>query len=167
MNKLVLILLSVLIIVGLNTTPAQAEFILGASLTDTTAEEGSFDADDNSYKIFFGFRFLKFFGVEGEYVDFGEFEDGGANIEATAFSAYAVGALQIWRFDLFAKAGLAAWDSELSGGISRDETGTDIAYGVGGAFRITDRVWVRAEWEVFEVDDADLDMASLGADFRF
>ncbi len=167
MKKLTLMLISVLLIVGLNTTPAQAEFILGASLTDTTAEEGSFDADDNSYKIFFGFRFLKFFGVEGEYVDFGEFEDAGVKFEATSFSAYAVGALQIWRFDLFAKAGLASWDQEFKSGPGSDDTGTDIAYGVGGAFRITERVWVRAEWEVFEVDDADLDMASLGADFRF
>lgn len=171
MKKLTLMLLSALILAGLNVTHAQAGFNVGASLTDTTAEDGSFDADDNGYKIFFGFRFLKFFGVEGQYVDYGEFDDtvGGVNIrnEVTSFDVFAVGGFQVWRFDLFGKAGLSSWDSEFSRGPGDDDSGTDLAYGVGAAFRITERLWVRAEWEVFEVDDADLDMASLGADFRF
>ncbi len=64
-------------------------------------------------------------------------------------------------------AGLASWDRDFTDGPGDDDTGTDIAYGVGAALRITDRFWVRTEWEVFEVDDADLDMASLGVDFRF
>ena len=48
-----------------------------------------------------------------------------------------------------------------------DTDGEDFTYGVGLAFRITGKLWIRGEWQVFEVDDADLDMASLGVHFRF
>jgi hypothetical protein len=152
---------------GLASTPAQAGFNVGASFTDTEVEEGGFQADDNNYKVFAGWRFFErqWFGIEGQYVDFGEFSSGGTTAEVTGFGAYALVSLKVWRFDLFAKAGVASWDTKLSN--QPDDDGTDPAYGVGAAFRITERFYVRAEWEVFEFEDADADMASLGAEFRF
>jgi hypothetical protein len=171
MKKLTLVLMLVLIIAGPSTTPALADIVLGASLTDTTAEDGGFDADDNGWKIFFGYRPSRFFGVEGQYVDFGEFEDsvGGTDVrnEVTSLDVYAVGGFKIWRFDLFGKAGFASWDSEFTRGPGDDDSGTDFAWGIGAALRIGERFWVRAEREVYEVDDADLEMTSLGAEFRF
>ena len=171
MKKPVLILLLALVIGGLTSTSAMADWYFGASLTDTTTEDGDFDADDNSWKAFAGWRFLKFFGIEAQYVDFGEFDDtvGGMDFaaETTSLSAFAVGSLSFSRIDLFGKAGLAYWDNDFTTGLGSDDTGTDLAYGVGAALRITGKLWIRAEWEIFEVDDADLDMASLGIHFRF
>ena len=67
--------------------------------------------------------------------------------------------------DFFGKGGYSTWDARISG--LPDDSGSDPAYGVGVAFRILDRLHVRAEWERFEFDTADADMASLGVDFRF
>jgi OOP family OmpA-OmpF porin len=168
MRKLVFSLAFVLLAAGLASTPAEAGFNVGASYTDTTVEEtGNFKADDNNYKIFAGWRFFErqWFGVEAQYVDFGKFSDQGTNAEATGFGVYALVSLKLWRFDLFGKAGVSSWDTKIS--TDPDEDGTDPSYGVGVAFRITQRLYVRAEWETFEFDKADADMASLGVDFRF
>jgi len=171
MKRLALVLMLMLTITGPGTTSALADFILGGSLTDTTAEDGGFDADDNGWKIFFGYRPARFFGVEGQYVDFGEFQDsvGGSDVrrEITSLDVYAVGGFKIWKFDLFGKAGFASWDSEVTLGPGSDDSGTDFAWGIGAAFRIGERLWVRAEREVYEIDDVDLEMTSLGAAFRF
>jgi hypothetical protein len=155
------------LVAGLASTPAQAGLNVGASFTDTEVEDGGFKADDNNYKVFAGWRFFErqWFGIEGQYVDFGDFSSGGTSAEATGFGAFALVSVKVWRFDLFAKAGVASWDTEVSNQPGDD--GTDPAYGVGAAFRITERFWVRAEWERFEFDNADADMASLGAELRF
>jgi hypothetical protein len=168
-KKLTLMALLAVVVLGLSPTMVMADFNVGASLTDTEAEDGGFDADDNNWKIFGGWRSSKreWFGIEAQYVDFGDFDDAGLSIEATSFDVFALAALKIWRFDLFGKAGVAFWDSDASGALGGDDSGTDFAYGVGAAFRIGDRLHIRAEWEVFELDGADLDMASIGIDLKF
>ncbi len=169
MKRLALMLLLAVAALGLSSTTVMADFNVGASLTDTEADDSGFDADDNSWKLFGGWRSSdrKWFGIEAQYVDFGDFDDAGASLEATSFDVFALAAFKIWRFDLFGKAGLAFWDSDVSGIPGGDDSGTDFAYGVGAAFRIGPRLHIRAEWEVFEVDDADLDMASIGIDLKF
>ncbi len=168
MKKLTWRLFGLLLLAGLATTPALADFNVGASVTDTRIEEDDFDADDNNWKIFGGWRFLKFFGVEAQYVDFGDFSEriSGSQFDAEASSVdvFAVGSIQFWRVDLFGKAGYSFWDVETNLG---DDDGTDFAWGVGGAFRITKRIWVRGEYELYEFDTADTEMASLGVDIRF
>lgn len=167
MKRLLIALGCSALVAVLASTPARAGLNVGASFTDTEVEEGGFNADDNNYKIFAGWRFFErqWFGIEGQYVDFGDFSSMGTNVEASGFSAFALVSFKLWRFDLFAKAGMASWDTESSN--QPDDDGTDPAYGVGAAFRITERFWVRGEWERFEFDNADADVASLGAEFRF
>jgi opacity protein-like surface antigen len=49
-----------------------------------------------------------------------------------------------------------------------DDDGTDPAYGLGAAFRLTDAVSLRAEYELFDVGDLDdLNMWSAGVEFNF
>ncbi len=167
MRKLLFALTLAFLVAGLASTPAMAGFNVGAAFTDTELELSGFNADDNNYKIFAGWRFFErqWFGVEAQYTDFGDFSGQGANAEATGFGVYALVSLKVWRFDFFGKAGVSAWDTKVSN--KADLDGTDPAYGVGIAFRITKRLYVRAEWETFEFDTADADMASLGVDFRF
>lgn len=157
-----------LLLAGFGTSTAMASFNVGASLTDSEVEESGFDADDSNYKIFGGWRFMDSFGVEAQYVDFGDFDFGpGVSIKSTSLDFFAVGIFKVWRFELFGKAGLAYWDTDVSGFSFSDDSGTDFAYGAGAAFRLGDRVHIRGEWEVFDVDEADIDMFSLGLDFRF
>ena len=80
--------------------------------------------------------------------------------EGDGISAFVVGFLPIGPVDLFAKGGLISWDTKVSG---FDGDGTDLAYGVGAQFRVWS-IGIRAEYEVFDVDDVeDLSMVSIGA----
>lgn len=167
MKRMAVALAFAALVTGLGSTPAVAGLNVGASFTDTEVENSGFKADDNNYKVFAGWRFFErqWFGVEAQYVDFGDFSSGGTSVEATGYGAFALVSLTVWRFDFFGKAGVASWDTQTSG--QPDDDGTDPAYGVGVAFRITKHFHVRGEWETFEFDNTDADMASLGAEFRF
>lgn len=145
------------------------ELYVGASYGNTTLEVDepgfSFDADDPSWKVFGGYRFLKLFGVEASYVDLGSPTDGSVTIETTAWSGFAVGVLPLGPFGLFAKVGAVASDAEVTG--LSGESSTDPAYGVGAEFGIS-KIAIRAEFEMFDVEDTDsLYMISLGAAWRF
>ena len=152
---------------------------VGASVGDTTIEASDngfdFNDSDGSYKVFGGFRFLKFLGVEGSYVDFGSPSDssGGTDVkvDATAWDAFAVGVLPLGsHFEIFAKLGLVVWDTDtaIEGLGSDSDSGTDSTYGAGVAFIFGKHLGVRAEYERFEIENTDkVDMVSIGADFRF
>jgi hypothetical protein len=109
--------------------------------------------------------------IEAAYNDFGS-QDGDvlqvpADVEADGLSAFVVGGVDFGLFGIFAKAGMVSWDAEITaGGLSASEDGTDPAYGVG--MRLTfSSIEARLEYEVFDFDDVDLDMVSLGVLWRF
>lgn len=132
-----------------------------------------FDGDDTAYKIIAGFRPLDFFAVEVNYIDLGTAEDtvGGVNIQAdtSGVDAFAVLFLPISAVDLFAKAGFISWqqDVSVSGFGSVDESGEDLAYGVGAQVRFGSLAG-RLEYERFEIQDTNtVDMISLGLTWTF
>ncbi len=157
-------------------------FYLGGAIGSSNLEiddiagidAADFEGDDTGYKFIAGFRPLDWLAVEASYVNFGETDDDvlGTRIEAEAdgISAFAVGFLAAGPVDLFAKAGLISWDSKLSVrgiDVSDDADGTDLAYGVGAQIRLLS-LGVRAEYELFDVDDVeDLSMISLGVTYTF
>lgn len=162
---------------ALTTLPAVAAdngIYLGASVGQSGLQVDDFDYDASAtgYKIIAGWRFLDWLAVEGNYVDFGSGDDrvAGTKIETEAdgISLSAVGFLPVGPVDLFARVGAVDWSADLSspglGGGSDD--GTDLTYGIGAQFR----VWslsIRAEYEMFDISDADLDMISLGVTWTF
>ncbi len=164
-----------------STTALAGPFYVGASAGKTNLQVddlgGSFSSSATTYKAFAGFRFMKFFGIEASYVDFGSPEDSDAgvdlSVDATAWDAFAVGVLPLGKhFELFAKAGLFRWDrnAEASGAVtdSSSDTGTDPVYGAGMAFKIMKHLAIRLEYEKFKMSDIDsLTQSSAGVDFRF
>jgi OOP family OmpA-OmpF porin len=162
---------------ALTTLPAVAAdngIYLGASVGQSGLEIDDFDYDASAtgYKIIAGWRFLDWLAVEGNYVDFGSGDDrvAGTKIETEAdgISLSAVGFLPVGPVDLFARVGAVDWSADISSpGIgSGSDDGTDLTYGIGAQFR----VWslsIRAEYEMFDVSDADLDMISLGVTWTF
>jgi OOP family OmpA-OmpF porin len=162
---------------ALTTLPAVAAdngIYLGASVGQSGLEIDDFDYDASAtgYKIIAGWRFLDWLAVEGNYVDFGSGDDrvAGTKIETEAdgISLSAVGFLPVGPVDLFARVGAIDWSADLSapGAGSGSDDGTDLTYGIGAQFR----VWslsIRAEYEMFDVSDADLDMISVGVTWTF
>ncbi len=87
------------------------------------------------------------------------------------------------RFGIYARLGLLSWEAKGTGvavGTEPDgaggstsvseqfverESGADVHYGLGGRFRVSDHVAVRAEWERYEI--ADLNVLSAGLELSF
>jgi hypothetical protein len=81
-----------------------------------------------------------------------------------------LGRLPLWKFELFAKAGVIGWDFDatITGVGSFGDDGTDLAYGVGGKFKFGDHFAIRAEWEAYDIEDADtVYLTSAGVEFVF
>lgn len=150
-------------------TPSFAGFYVGASYGNTTIEVDepgfSFDADDPSWKVFGGYRFLKFVGVEASYVELGSPSDGSVTIESKGWDAFGVGMLPLGPFGLFAKIGVITTDTDITS--LAEESSTDPAYGVGAEFSFL-KIAIRAEYERFDIEDIDeVYMISVGAAFKF
>jgi len=162
-------------------------FYLGGSAGQTQLEidelgedvnSADFSGDDMAYKVFAGLRFITFLGLEGSYRDFGAPEDevseldGTVTADLTGYDVAAVGFLPLGIADIFAKAGMAAWDAELNldaGDISESVTddGEDPFYGLGFQLRFKSFA-VRAEVEYFDVEGVDgLYMYSVGGSYTF
>ena len=147
---------------------------LGASLgrSNFDIDQGllEVDDDDNGFKIIAGVRPLDWLAIEANYVDFGKARDGIVSAENDAFSAFAVGFFTVGPADLFGKIGLVKSDAKVSVrnlGKVFDEDGTDPAYGFGVQFRVLS-LSVRAEYEIFDVDNVDdLNLFSIGVTYTF
>ena len=167
-------LASAFVLTSLPAAAADNGIYLGGSIgqTGVQIDEFDYDADATSYKVIAGWRFLDWLAVEGNYIDFGSADDtvSGTRLETdlSGVSLSAVGFLPAGPVDLFARVGAVDWSADLSAeGFGRDsEDGTDFTYGVGAQFR----VWslsIRAEYEVFDFEDADVDMLSVGVTWTF
>jgi OOP family OmpA-OmpF porin len=146
---------------------------LGASVgqSGVQIDDVNYDADATGYKLIAGWRFLDWLAVEGNYIDFGSGDDtvGGEKFETEAdgISLSAVGFLPVGPVDLFARVGVIDWSADLKSDFDKvGDDGTDLTYGIGAQFR----VWglsIRGEYEMFDIEDADLDMISLGVTWTF
>lgn len=148
---------------------AESGFYIGVGAGDTSLEaDGFFDVDDSGYKVLGGYNIgfipLVDFAVEASYVDFGDFVVPGDVLEVTGISAFGLVGMSFGPIGVFAKAGALSWEVEDSSGDTGDST--DSAYGVGARFAIGSFA-VRAEYEVFELEDVDLDMVSISGVYTF
>lgn len=146
---------------------SDAGIYAGASVTQTALDidDVDFDEDDTGLKVFGGWTFFKFFGLEASYYDMGSLDNESDSVDLTAFGLVARGIIPVGEhLELFAKTGYMAWDAEASFG---DDDDFDLTYGVGAAWVFGGHISIRAEYEILDVDGADVDLFSLGAAFRF
>jgi OOP family OmpA-OmpF porin len=152
-------------------------------LANLQFDDDTLDDDAVGGRVSLGYRFNRWFAVEGSWLQTADFEDdqlpaaAGGEIELgiDGFSFAAVGYAPLpWdAIDLYGKAGLYVFDQELTVAgasgpgdtVSRRIDGLTV--GAGLRTRITDRLDLRAEGEWFDLDGADLWMLSLGVDYRF
>jgi opacity protein-like surface antigen len=172
---------------ALTTSAAMAGGYLGAGTGRSYQknEDRAFGIDfsDNAsaWKIFAGYTFLKFLGVEGSYVDFGTVEgrDAGLDIRtsAKALDAFAMAKIPLAVFQPYVKVGFAYVDSHahFSSVASASDRSLDRAWGIGLGINFLKKLHVRAEYEQFDVNpdydsfkpNANLYLLSVGAAWRF
>lgn len=119
-----------------------------------TDADTDFKGDDTAFKVIAGYRILRWFAVEANYVDYGTAEDDilGLNFagEFTSFGVSAIGLLPFDNADLFARIGLARWDGEIEATEVPDEPfqedNFDPVIGIGAQMRLGDLA-IRAEAE--------------------
>jgi OOP family OmpA-OmpF porin len=181
---------------ALVSAPASAaEWYVGLAGGETNVEleagGADFEADDSAFKVFGGYMFNEFFGVELAYMDLGDLSDrvgfdGGEfgesfvdlDGEVSGFSAELAAEYPLGPVDLFAQAGIMAWDVEgdfrgfngVTGEdirLSADDDGEDLIWSVGARYN-AGQFAVRAEYESIDAGDVDeLTVMSIGVEYRF
>ncbi|HWL63225.1 MAG TPA: porin family protein [Steroidobacteraceae bacterium] len=153
---------------GLVSMPAAAQvpgvdFYIGAGIgqsdVDLNADDlGAldFDAKDTGWKLIAGVRVASMLGAELEYIDFGKPDGSDSSVDYKGIAAYGLlyAPLPLPILDLYAKAGLAKVDANLSvdGLGDADAKDTQFAYGLGAQLKFGSFA-LRGEWEKFKVKD--------------
>lgn len=161
---------------------ADSGFYVGGGLGGATLEADdldfigltSLDEDDTAYKLFAGYNFdlpVVNLGVELGYVDFGKPEIdtnfGQIELDPTGVNLWGIAGVDAGPIDLFAKLGYITWDVEATGlGTSDSDDGSDMGYGVGLGFGLGG-IKIRGEYEMYDIEDADLSMLSLSILYQF
>ena len=128
------------------------------------------DIDKTSWKVLAGFRPIKLFGVEADYLDLGSqtntfITQASTHSDAKAYAGYAVGflPLPVPFLDVFGKAGLARWKLNGSAGstvspppsfFAFSDQGTEFAWGAGAQAHIGN-IGGRLEYERFRIPNTD------------
>jgi len=160
-------------------TGSDGGLYLGASIgqASISVDDVDFDEDDSGFKIFGGYSFNRHFALELAYVDSGTptLSGGGASVEvsASALVLSAVGRIPVNdSIAFFGKLGLASHDSEITArygalSFSGEESGSDIAYGVGMSAALGQNFELRFEYENIDLDGAEFSMISVGGAIKF
>ena len=159
-----------------------------AVLNDGSLSNQRVDDEDTSLKLQVGYWASDTIGLEFGYVDLGEVQfdatsDGSGSFYAAgpvdfdvAVDGLALGAnirLPLDQtFALATRLGVFQWDleatlSDSTGGITLDDDGTDLYFGLGVLASINRDFALKLEFERYQVDDGDIDVFALGAEFTF
>jgi hypothetical protein len=156
-------------------------FYLGAGIGNTFYSSEVQDAvnqaqkiseNSTAWKIFAGYHFGKFIGVEGGYRSFGTISSDVSNVtyesKTAGWDVEALGLYQISIIDLFGKAGamFSSTDASVSGQSTGDNT-TNFLWGIGVGAHFGP-IGARVEWESIVIDGpTNLSMVSLSGTFGF
>jgi OOP family OmpA-OmpF porin len=122
--------------------------------------------DSNAWKLFGGWRFNEYLGIEAAYLDFGRVNDtftasgshGNYRIAMSGFAPYLVGTLPLGPFELFAKVGSYFYDVkvhvDLPTMVDSSHSRNDFLYGGGVGFNFFEHWNVRAEYETIQLKNA-------------
>ncbi len=147
--------------------PEGSGFYTGVGVGMSDLSSGGFSGNDFAFKVFGGYDFIKYFGVEAGYMDGGSPSDHGFNVKIHGWDLALRGILPIGeRGEVFAKIGEVWWHVKADGFGS--DSGNDLLYGIGGGYRFADHFGARLEWERMDVQDTDsADLYTLSGYYRF
>ena len=143
---------------------------------------------ENGFRLKLGYKYSRYFTVQGEYVDFGRnpadiFASPGnlaSAFRSTGYGIDTVATLPLWRsFSFYGRFGayrgearnaFAAYSTSLLGDASRN---TRLRYGLGVRYDFTKAFGIRAELERYSplgaplAGDPEADLVSVGVSWRF
>ena len=152
--------------IGAGVGQAEVDFqeIAGTSVQDDS---------DTSWKIYGGYNFNQHFAVELAYTDLGESDvtilGQDTDIDADVLSIALVGKYPVSeQIDVFGKLGYADIDADadVAGVGSTSVSESDVLYGLGVDYAVTEQVDIRLEWERMDFED-EVDNVTLGVSFNF
>jgi len=154
----------------------------------------SLDEEDTTFKLLLGKNIKPSISVEGFYMDFGEASLTGNigdqfNIEGSTYafsvnnakvtsSATAFGADTIFLHNfsptasLYGKLGIVRWDSDFKiagtgiSSYSESDSGIDLFLGFGAKVDVNESIQLAADYEIYDIDDDDVDIISLYLVFK-
>lgn len=153
-------------------------FFLGASVNRLSADQKDvndvdFDDSDNAFGLKVGYMFTDLLGIEGGYIDLGDYNasnDEGIDLNLDAEGFYLVGVLNFSfaeNWDAYGKLGAFAFDSN-SDFTEFDESSTELFGGLGIEYDF-------GTWNIFgefskvdtDTNDLSIDIISLGIKYEF
>lgn len=130
----------------------------------------NFEDERESWRLFAGGMVNPVFGVEAGYTDLAEASDSGFESDVDGITLAALGQVPLGNvLSIYGKGGLFSWDVERRGplGFSGSDDGRDFFYGFGARIGVSTPLGLRLEYERFELDDTDIDLATVNLEFRF
>jgi OOP family OmpA-OmpF porin len=130
---------------------------LGMSVFDDDGGFGgsNFDDTDTLAQIVGGYKFNKYFGLEGRYADYGTFTVDGFGFDVSALSVHAVGNIPFGTsgWELFLQAGFGQVSLDIPGYDSSDESA--FGGGIGIRYSFTESLSVGVQTDVFVWEEND------------
>ena len=143
---------------------AAAGVTLGANMGSARVNEGDFESDDTGWKAHIGGNISNIIGGEIGYIDFGTHGVEGTGADAWA-PAITLG-VPVGLAKLYAKGGVAF--GEFEGTSIREEyKSEDPFYGAGLRIGMNHGLGFRMEYERYQFDRADVDVAMAGLELSF
>lgn len=152
------IVLAVSATAGAAEPTARGLYAGGSIGTSIFEDDGSFfgldfDDSDTAFQGHLGYKFLRFFAIEGRYTNYGTFSVESLEFDATAVSLHAVGIIPFGRsgWEMFGQLGLGSVNLEFEG---LDDDQTTVAGGLGVRYHPTQfmSIGVQTDAHVWEDD---------------
>lgn len=136
---------------------------------DFTNSNGDLKDNQGSWKGIVGIKFGPMMSAETQYIDFGAANRASDQVKATAWTAGLVlNLLGESSISPYGKVGALFWETDNRfNNISLEESGTDLALGLGVRFNFGERLSLRAEYERFEMDTTEVDNISAALLMNF
>jgi len=161
-------------------TPALAQnvgpyFSLSIGQSDYDTDISDFDKG-TSFSFGIGYSVSQNFALDLSYINFGDAEDGIFpvwTLSADALVASVIGKIPFNQsVSGYGKIGFAKWDAELEDellGTLGTQDGTDLTLGFGLLFTVNQQLSGFVQYQMFELDaaDVDIDNLSIGVQFGF
>jgi opacity protein-like surface antigen len=139
---------------------------------------------DDAFKINAGYRFMPYFALEADYIDFGDpgssfygtGSSGNYKLKVAGFAPFAVATLPLGPFEVFGKAGWLFSDNKLKVYLNEpgqqvvqsSHSSSDFIYGGGVGITFLRHLNINAEYDRVRVENAsDSDALWLAAQWRF